>query len=183
MSRPGWIKLYNQTLDSDFWTEVDMPFDWRSAFIHVLLSANWRQGVSSKGGHTITIERGQLLTSTRKLGDTFHWERKKVYKWLEFMKEAGMITSESVGFGTVLTIVNYDKYQNDGSTIAPAPTPTVATTPTPTPTPTVAPRSKTIDIRQQTEDSLSASADPSQNVLPVGSPKWIEEHQNDDFDD
>lgn len=182
MSRPGWIKLYNQTLDSDFWIDVDMPFDWRSAFIHVLLSANWRPGISRRGGHTITVERGQLLTSIRKLGATFHWDKHKVYQWLKFMAAADMVTYKSIGFGTLLTIVNYGKYQNDSDT----PTHTVAHTPTHedthTPTHTVAPRSKTIDIRQQTEDSLSAHAGPppAERIEPPrGSPEWYALHNDD----
>lgn len=115
-NQPGWIKLYKQTLESDFWLSEDEPFDWRSAFIHVLLSANWRKGTSRKNGHMITIERGQLLTSIRKLMATFHWSRKRVENWIKGMTEYGMLESQSVGFGTVLTVVNYDKFQCDAYT-------------------------------------------------------------------
>lgn len=183
MSRPGWIKLYNQTLDSDFWIDADEPFDWRSAFIHILLSANWKKGVSRRSGHIITIERGQLLTSIRKLGAIFRWDKHKVYQWLKYMDAADMIRSESVGFGTVLTVVNYDKYQNDTDTVAHTPTHTPADTAAHTVTHEVAPRSKTIDIRQQTEDSKSpAHAGPppaEEDEPPLGSPEWYAKHYDD----
>lgn len=161
--RNGWIKLYNQTLDSEFW-DTDEPFDYQHAFIHVLLSANWKTGVSQRNGHIITVKRGQWLTSIRKLGSRFHWDKHRVYKWLEYMTAAGMITSESVGFGTLLTIVNYDKFQGDTDTPTHtpthedthAPTHTVTDTPTHEDTHEVAPRSKTIDIRTKTEDRSSS---------------------------
>lgn len=158
MSRPGWIKLFNQMLDSDIWM-IDQPFSYRDAFIHVLLSANWRPGITNRNGHTLQVKRGQWLTSIRKLGATFHWDKHKVYKWLEFMSDAGIVTSESVGFGTLLTVVNYEKFQNDGDTVTHTPTHEVAHTPTHTVTHEVAPRSKTKDIRQQTEDNISACAE------------------------
>lgn len=111
MSKPGWIKLYNQTVDSDFWIDP-APFSHRDAFFHVLMSANWRPGVTHIHGRKFTIERGQWLTSIRKLAVIFHWSRDRVYKWLEIMKDYDMIQSESVGFGTLLTVVNYEKFQN-----------------------------------------------------------------------
>ena len=111
MSKPGWLKLYNQTLDSDFWVDP-APFSHRDAFFHVLMSANWRKGVTHIHGHKYTIERGQWLTSIRKLEHTFHWSRDRVYKWLQIMKDYDMLQSENVGFGTLLTVVNYGKFQN-----------------------------------------------------------------------
>lgn len=154
-NRPGWIKLYNQTLDSDFW-QIDQPFSYRDAFIHVLLSANWRPGITNKNGHTLQIQRGQWLTSIRKLGELFHWDKHKVYQWLKFMAETGMITSESVGFGTLLTVVKYDFYQGDVDTVTHTPTHEPAHEVTHTPTHEPTPRSKTIDNRQQKEDSIFA---------------------------
>lgn len=179
MNRPGWIKLYNQTLDSDFWIDEDEPFDWRSAFVHVLLAANWRKGISRKSGHSITIERGQYLTSIRRLMATFHWSRKRVENWLKGMDGYGMITSKSVGFGTVLTVVNYDKYQSDGATVEHTVEHKVEHTEGHTQGHKVDPRSKTIDRRQQTTDIKSAPAEKPLPEPPIGSPAWYERHYND----
>lgn len=161
----SWIKLHKELLDSDIWN-IDEPFTYRSAFIHVLLSANWKDGVFSHQGHILKVKRGQWLTSIYKLAATFKWDRKKVYKWLKYMDAAGMITTESHNFGTTLTVVNYDKYQGDGSTVTPTPTPTVTTTVTPTPTPTPTTQYKNIDYRQQTEDMYSAHADQPVDADP-----------------
>ena len=182
MNRPGWVKLYNQTLDSDFWSDNDEPFDWRSAFLHVLISANWRSGISRKCGHTIVIERGQWLTSIRKMMATFRWSRKRVENWIDGMKKYGMLESKSVGFGTVLTVVNYDKYQNDGAKVEHTQGHTAEHTEKHTQGHTEEPRSKTTDIRQQTEDNISARAGKPQEALPEpepGTPEWYAAHYDD----
>lgn len=191
MIRTGWLKLYNRTLDSEFWTSSDEPFDWRSAFIHVLLSANWRRGISRKNGHMITIERGQWLTSIRSLMATFGWSRKRVENWLKGMDTYGMLTHKSVGFGTVLTVVNYDKFQSDGATVEHTEEHTEehktghmdSHTVEHTEEHMTDPRSKTIDYRQQTTDSQSpAAAGPPPAVKrepPIGSKEWLALHYDD----
>ncbi len=156
--QPGWIKLYKQTLDSDFWLDPE-PFSHRSAFIHVLLSANWRQGVSRRNGHKVTIKRGQWLTSIRKLMDTFHWSKNRVYRWLQAMKDYEMIESENLGFGTLLTVVNYDKYQVSPDTDGHRDGHTDGHTVEDTDGHRDGTRSKNKDIRQQKEDSISACAE------------------------
>lgn len=115
MNESGWIRLYRQTLDSDFWNNAE-PFSARSAFIHILLTANWKEGKIYHDGKTITIKRGQCLTSIRKLSETFHWGIRRVYRWLDMMDKFGMITRESLKFATLLTVVNYSKYQDQGNT-------------------------------------------------------------------
>ncbi len=188
MSRPGWIKLYNQTLDSDFW-DMDDPFDYQHAFIHVLLSANWRPGHTKKNGRVFEVERGQLLTSTVKLAKTFHWSRDKVYRWIEVMKQYGMLEASSTGFGTLLTIVNYDKFQSDNQQ-----NPTGVETGFNTGRKTAhktggktgdETRSKTTDTGQQTEDSLSAPAEETDPEPMRGTPEWYawaDRHDKEDDD-
>lgn len=180
--RPGWIKLYGKMLDSDIWL-IDQPFSFRDAFIHVLLSANWTDGVTYKNGHTVTIQRGQLLTSIRKLGAVFHWDKHKVYQWLKYMNACGMITSESIGFGTVLTVEKYDFYQSGTDIPAHTPTHEVAHENAHTPTHEVTPRYKNKEIRKENEDSKSpadAGTPPADtNEPPMGTPEWYALHYDD----
>ena len=172
MSRASrWIKIYEQMLDSDVWMDEE-PFNYRDAFIHVLISANWKPGVSRQNGHVININRGQWLTSIRKLGSIFHWDKRRVYKWLKYMETTNMITSENVEFGTLLTVVNYDKFQGGGDTPTHEVTHTPAHevtyedahidthedahedtyTPTHTPAHEVTPRSYKEEYKKETED-------------------------------
>ena len=187
MNDIGWVKVYRQTLDSEFWTRSDEPFDWRSAFIHVLLSANWKQGISRKNGHMITIERGQWLTSIRNLMATFRWSRKRVENWLKGMDTYGMLTHKSVGFGTVLTVVNYDKFQSDGATVEHTEEHTAehktghmdSHTVEHTEEHMTDPRSKKEEERRQKEESQSPAAagtPPAKKEPPIGSKEWLALH-------
>lgn len=181
MSRPGWIKIWNQTLDSDFWM-IDQPFSYRDAFIHVLISANYKQGITDRNGHTLTIQRGQWLTSIRKLSATFRWDKHKVYQWLKFMNSCGMLTSQNVKFGTLLTVVNYGRYQDGADTVTHTPAHEDTHEPAHKDTHKVTPRSKTEEGRKQKEDVNPAHAGPAPVKRigpPMGSPEWYAQHNDD----
>jgi len=114
----SWIKLHRQTTISEFW-DTGEPFDSQHAFIHVLLSANWRDGKMVSEGQVVDVKRGQWMTSIRKLSNIFHWSRGKVVRWISVMKKLGMLDSENVKCGTLLTVVNYGKYQDERDTYEP----------------------------------------------------------------
>jgi len=73
-----------------------------------------------KCGDTI-IRRGQILTSYKDIRERLHWKigwRKKTYsKWqcestMKQLKSATMITTKKTTRGIIISIVNYDYYQN-----------------------------------------------------------------------
>ncbi len=168
-AKPNWVKLYRQTLESEFWDTGD-AFDYQHAFLHILLKANWKPSVFCKDGHTARVERGQYLTSIRNLGHTFHWDPHKVYKWLRFMANLNMITSESLGFGTLLTVVAYDKFQNDAYTVSNE----VSNTPSNIPSNEVSNKPSTqyknIEyIEGQKEENIFAPAEPPPETEGPGS--------------
>ncbi len=109
---PGWIRLYRQILESNFWLE-DEPYDSRSAFIYVLVSANWKpKTFHARNGQVVNVERGQLFTSTRILMNKFHRSSEWVRGWYQKMIDHGMLTVQAYTMGTLLTVVNYSKYQD-----------------------------------------------------------------------
>jgi len=180
--RIGYLKLYRKTVDSDFWVDPD-PFSLRDAFIHVLLAANWREGISRRNGHKVVINRGQWLTSIRKLMETFHWSKNRVYRWLKTMRDYEMLESENLGFGTLLTVVNYDKYQISPDGNGHTDGHTNEDTHGHTDGHEVGTRSKNNkEGRTQKEESLSAHAGPppAETIEPPrGSPKWYALHNDD----
>ena len=173
-------------LDSDFWNSIE-PFTARSAFIHVLLSANWKDGRIYHDGKTITIKRGQWLTSIRKLSETFHWGIRRVYRWLDMMEKFGMITSKNLKFATLLTVVNYSKYQDRGNTSDNTNDNTSDNTSDNTNDNTSDNtsdntndnRSKKEEGRRQNEESQSPAAagtPPAKKEPPIGSKEWLALH-------
>lgn len=110
MSSQGWIKLDRQILDCWIWTEPE-PFSKRDAWIDLLLLANHRDAKTTFDGKLITIKRGQRLTSVRTLAERWSWGRTKVLNFLRILEEDKMILREADSRKTLITIVNYTKFQ------------------------------------------------------------------------
>ena len=98
------------------------------------------------------------------------------------MKDYEMLESQNLGFGTLLTVVNYDKYQIGPDSDGHSDGHTDEDTSGHSDGHSDGTRSKTIDIRLQTEDSKSASAEqpPARMAEPsIGSPEWYKLHYDD----
>jgi len=70
------------------------------------------------GNELVTVKRGQRITSIRQLCERWGWSNTKVIQFLKMLQSDGMITYKSDKKKTVITIVNYDIYQdrNDSKT-------------------------------------------------------------------
>ena len=106
----GWIKLYRQLQDCWIWLDKE-PFDKRSAWVDLLLTANHSDKKILFNGEFITIKRGQILTSVRKLSAKWKWSVNKVYRFLKLLESDEMLQKESDKDRTLLTIVNYSIFQ------------------------------------------------------------------------
>ena len=111
MASKGWIRIHRQLQDCVLWTDNE-PFDRRSAWIDLLMSANHEDKSIIFDYKSTTIKRGQYLTSVRKLGERWSWSKNRVLKYLRLLENLKMITRESDGRRTVITIENYDKFQS-----------------------------------------------------------------------
>lgn len=107
----GWIMLHRQLLDCWLWHDKE-PFDKRSAWVDLLLFANHEDTKMLFNGEVITIKRGQYSTSIRKLSEKWKWSYDKTARYLKILENDGMIKRESDNFRTLLTIENYEVYQN-----------------------------------------------------------------------
>lgn len=110
MADKDWIKTYRKLQDCWIWLDNE-PFDKRSAWIDLLLTANHADKKLLFNGELITIQRGQILTSIRKLSAKWKWSVNKVYRFLELLINDEMLKKESDNNRTLLTIVNYEVYQ------------------------------------------------------------------------
>ena len=106
----GWIKIHRQIQECDIWDNEE-PFDYRSAWIDLLLLANHRDKETIFDGKPLTVGRGQRITSIRKLADRWNWSRDRVSRYLNLLEKLGMIERESDNRKTLLTIVNYEVFQ------------------------------------------------------------------------
>lgn len=107
----GWIQLHRQIQSSDIWNDEE-PFDRRSAWIDLLLSANHKERKIVFDGKATTIKRGQLITSVRTLSDKWNWSVNRTYRYLKLLEDLEMINRESDSRRTLITIVKYDFFQS-----------------------------------------------------------------------
>lgn len=108
----GWIKLYRQIQDNMLWTESE-PFDRRSAWIDLIMMANVQSKEIMYRGQIITIKRGQVYTSIRKLATRWRWSRDKVNRFIKTLIKAHMVEHNTrTTNATLLTIVKYGDFQS-----------------------------------------------------------------------
>lgn len=107
----GWIKTYRKLQDCWIWFDKE-PFDKRSAWIDLLLTANHSDKKLLFNGSLITVKRGQIITSIRKLSGKWKWSYDKCSRFLKILESDGMLQKESDNSRTLLTIVNYEVYQD-----------------------------------------------------------------------
>lgn len=111
----GWIKLDRSITEHWLWKPRE-PFDKRSAWIDLLLMANHEDFKTERNGHIVWRKRGEVNTSVLYLSERWGWSRNKVYRFLELLKEDGMIHTNGTTDGTTVTIENYGKWQGGQTT-------------------------------------------------------------------
>ena len=111
----GYIKLHRAIKNCWIWQQNE-PFSTRDAWIVLLLSANHADKKILFEGQLKTIKAGQFHTSILKLSERWKWNRKKTTKFLNLLESDEMITADSTTHGTTITIVNWAKYQVEGTT-------------------------------------------------------------------
>ena len=112
MDNGYWIKVYRKIRDTAVWNNNE-PFDYRSAWIDLIMEANVKPNTFIYKGQTITVKRGEYYTSVRKLSNRWHWSKDKVNRFLKVLIKLDMVRKhKDIKCATLLTIVNYSDYQN-----------------------------------------------------------------------
>jgi len=110
----GWIKIHRQLLSSDSW--LSEPFNRSQAWIDLIGLTNFTESYFYIRGVKVTVNRGQLAWGDRKLSERWRWSRGKVNRFLkELIKEQQIIVTQS-NVVHMITIVNYDLYQDVSAT-------------------------------------------------------------------
>ena len=110
----GYIKLHRKLQECWIW-DSDEPFDRRSAWIDILISANHSDNKMLFDGNLILIKRGQFITSIRKLSTKWKWSSTKVTAFLDTLEKDQMIKRESDTKKTLISVINYGLYQDNTS--------------------------------------------------------------------
>ena len=109
----GWVVIYRSIMDNPLWE--DKPFSRGQAWIDMILLASHKDTEFYFDADMLPVEKGQIITSKRKLGDRWGWSNSKVNKFLNELEKVGMLVQKSDTKKTTIKIVKYEQYQGFGS--------------------------------------------------------------------
>lgn len=110
--RYGYLPIWRGIWENYLFSAKDR-FDNRSAWMWLMFQANYKdKEYRTNRGTLIVIKRGQVFTSLDSLAERFQWNKRTVMRFLQDIKSTGMIDYKSSRDGTLITLLNYNKYNN-----------------------------------------------------------------------
>jgi hypothetical protein len=108
----GWISLHRKLLENPL-LKTRQRFSRREAWIWLLLKANYEANKFAIGSDIYQLKAGQMITSQKKLCAIFKWGNSRLRTFLKLLENDGMIRFKPTNKLTLITICNYDSYQNN----------------------------------------------------------------------
>lgn len=99
-----YIKLFRKMINWEWYTDINT----KVLFVHILLKANWKDG-RWKG---IAYKRGQLIASIGTLAKETGLTYDQVRTALKHLQDTKEITYEKIAKGGIITVVEYNDYQD-----------------------------------------------------------------------
>ncbi|MCP4761494.1 MAG: hypothetical protein GY870_06910 [archaeon] len=101
----GWIKIHRKFKDWEWYDDLKT----KHLFLHLLLSANHKKG-KWRG---IKVEKGQLVTGLYSLKEQTGLSIQNVRTSLDKLKRTKELTIKSTNKYSIITLINWDKYQKE----------------------------------------------------------------------
>ncbi len=105
----GWISIHRKIKNSSWYNDSQYVHLW----IHLLLSACYKDTDVKVGNDIVHLKRGQLLTSRKSLESVVHIQESKIYRILKCFENEHQIEQQKNKKYTIISIVNYDMYQQN----------------------------------------------------------------------
>ena len=99
----GFVKVHRKLVQWGWYQDYVV----KDLFLHLLLTASFRE--SQWMGRT--IEKGQVITSYAHLAEELGFSVRQIRTALNKLKSTGEVASESTNRYTIITVVNWEKYQ------------------------------------------------------------------------
>jgi DNA replication protein DnaD len=109
----GFAKIFRCIEDNVLW-RTNEPYCRRAAWIDLILLANHEDKDFILGNQKMIVRKGQRWTSIQKLKERWKWSERKVKAFLKLLESEGMIYLETTNRGSMITLVNYGKFQDFG---------------------------------------------------------------------
>ena len=106
----GWIKIHRKMLDNPV---VMKDPDYLAVWMYLLLNATHKMYQTIYGGRKVTLHPGQLITGRKIIAEETGVNESKIVRIIKLLKSEHQIEQQANPYGSLITIVNWDKYQND----------------------------------------------------------------------
>lgn len=110
----GWIRLHRKITENALY--FSEPFTRMGAWFDLLILANHTEGFIYVRGNRVVVGRGQVGWSQQSLAERWKWSRGKVIRFLSELENDQQIVQQKNNITSLISIVNYDMYQSDGTT-------------------------------------------------------------------
>ena len=105
----GWLKLYRSILDSAVFQDAEILKVW----VWLLCNVAFEQHDTICYGKVIHLKPGQIATGRKKIAQCTDLNENKVYRALNALKSLGNIEIKATNKYSIITVVNWDKYQEE----------------------------------------------------------------------
>ena len=107
----GWIKLHRK-INKNPILKKNRTYSNFEAFIWLLMKANYDDAKVVIGSTIYKLKQGQMITSQKKLCKQFGWGNSRLNTFLKLLKNDSMIEVKSNKQLTMITLLNWDSYQD-----------------------------------------------------------------------
>jgi hypothetical protein len=104
----GFIKLHRKTLLNPVFKNANLFH----LFIYCILRANHKETEIIFNDEMIKLKRGSFISGIKSLSKDLSTNQNSIYKRLQVLKKLEYITIESNNKFSIITVKNYEKYQN-----------------------------------------------------------------------
>jgi len=105
----GWIKLHRKILKTNIWQDKNLA----RVFFYCLLRANHEEKNVFFNSQVIQLQPGQFITSIKKMSKEIGLSTQKIRNKLINNQKSQKITIKTTNRYTLISVVNWTKYQND----------------------------------------------------------------------
>lgn len=109
--KPGFVAIFRKIQDHWIWQDPERLHAW----LDILISAQFHDSEKMIKGKLVKVPRGSWFISQKTLESRWGWSKNKIRHFIGTLVEEGMITAKGTTCGTILTVVNYELYQNPGT--------------------------------------------------------------------
>lgn len=104
----GWIKLHKSIIENPY---LMKDKDALAIWIWLLCNATYEKIDTMFNGQRVTLKRGQLICGRKQISEQLHINESKVFRTTNKLESEHMIEQQKSSHGTLITIVNWNKYQ------------------------------------------------------------------------